>query len=114
MEKVNYDNEFSNKERYSQLNTIDEFKAFWQSSLIIESAIIPPENTNSNGGDINEPSASWKHMDTYCAGYTWCAYSSIGNGDKANDKGIVINYSLKEIEHFKKLGEIWMRGYNYS
>lgn len=114
LEKVNYDNEFSNKERYSQLNTIDEFKAFWQSSLIIESAIIPPENTNSNGGDINEPSASWKHMDSYCAGYTWCAYSSIGNGDKANDKGIVINYSLTEIEHFKKLGEIWMRGYNYS
>ena len=28
-------------------------------------------------------------------------------------EGLVINYSPEEIEHFKKLGEIWMRGYNY-
>lgn len=113
LEKVNYEDEFSHKERYSQFDTIDKFKTFWQSSLVIESAIIPPENTNSNGGDGYEPSVSWKHMEPYCAGYTWCAYSSIGNGDQANDRGLVINYSPEEIEHFKKLGEIWMRGYNY-
>ena len=47
---MNYEDEFSHKERYSQFDTIDKFKTFWQSSLVIESAIIPPENTNSNGG----------------------------------------------------------------
>ena len=114
LEKVNFEEEFNKKDRFTHLRTIDQFKSFWESKLLIESAIIPPENIFCNEEYKNEPRKAWQHMNQYCGGYTWCAYSSIGNGKNKQNKGLVISYSKKEKQYYRKLGEIWMSDYNYS
>ncbi|CAH6719883.1 putative alpha-1,3-mannosyltransferase Mnn14p [[Candida] jaroonii] len=102
--------EFASKKRYTNLQTIESFKTFFDSKLIIKQAIIPPSKSIRVDSTDGESDRSWLNMRQYCNGYTWCAYSSIGeDGDKdENLQGIIIEYSPDEINYFKQLGNVWM------
>ncbi|RCK67824.1 putative alpha-1,3-mannosyltransferase MNN14 [Candida viswanathii] len=117
LDKVDFEEEFNRHDRFTRLATLEQFRAFWEGKLVIASAVVPPQN-NAGGQDTdptgNEPRESWRHMEQYCGGYTWCAYSSIGSGQKPDDRGLVIRYTARERLYFEKLGEIWMSSYDYS
>ncbi|KAL6450799.1 MNN14 putative alpha-1 [Candida maltosa Xu316] len=110
---VDFEAEFTKGDRFTNLKTLEQFQAFWENKLEIKYAMVPPKNAQTDDEYLDEPNKAWQHMGQYCGGYTWCAYSSIGNSDDPDDKGFIIKFTPDEIEHFNKLGEVWMHSYNY-
>ncbi|KAK6460700.1 putative alpha-1,3-mannosyltransferase [Scheffersomyces coipomensis] len=111
--KVNFEGEFDVKKRYTHIKTLNEFKAFFTSKLIIKSAIVPPHLKINDDNNDGEPNLAWLNMGEYCGGYTWCGYSSVGTGDSPDAKGFLIRYSEEEQLYFGSLGDIWMEEVDY-
>lgn len=109
--KVDFKNEFSEKKRYKLIKTLKNFKAFFEDKLKIRQAIIPPTLLRADN-DLGEPGVGWYNMREYCAGYCWCAYSSMALGDPAKGEvGEIIEFTKKEQREFDAIGDIWIRDY---
>ncbi|KAK6200479.1 mannosyltransferase putative-domain-containing protein [Scheffersomyces amazonensis] len=113
LKKINFEHEFEHKKRYTKIKTLEEFKTFFTSKLIIKAAIVPPHLKLTESNDLGEPDRVWFNMGQYCSGYTWCAYSSIGSAKTPEQKGWLIEYSPKEQEYFNALGDVWMEDFDY-
>lgn len=102
--------EFEQKKRYRKYTTPKEFEDLFTGKLVITHAVIPPSKKVTVSGTDGESDRSWFNMGQYCNGYTWCAYSSIGeNPEKDPDlQGLLIDYSDEEIKWFETLGDIWV------
>lgn len=121
--EVRFLEEFNFKKRYKFLKTVESFKTFFESKVIIKNAIIPPVTLNENVGknNENEPERPWLNLREYCYGYTWCAYSLMG-GDLNRDgevfdtqiKGTLIEFTDREINRFKELGDVWTSNYEFT
>ncbi|KAL6451358.1 MNN13 putative alpha-1 [Candida maltosa Xu316] len=121
---VDYEKEanFEDQDILKFLHTPDEFKAFYESPLVITHAIIPPLSDDLKPRyNINEePSDGWSWKRNYCHEYMWCGYSSIGgdqtyepvsdNGDDEENslQGRLVTYTDEEIQFFNKLSKIWV------
>lgn len=99
--------EFEVKKRYTALKTLEEFKTFFDSKLTIKQAIIPPSIKVFSPKTDGESDKAWLNMMQYCHGYTWCAYSSIGEEYDEAKIGYVIDYNADEIRYFGEMGDIW-------
>ncbi|CAK9436889.1 uncharacterized protein LODBEIA_P14110 [Lodderomyces beijingensis] len=111
--KLDFDKEASHQSRLKFLKTAEQFKTFYYAPLRIESAIVPPLDIGfwaSNKED--EPKRGWFMDPRYCAGYMWCAYSSIGglkdDGESNRRQGRLIDFSDKERNLFTYYGDIWI------
>lgn len=112
---VNFEAEFESKQRYTDLNSINQFADFFKNKLIIQEAVIPPHAVLEADNQEHEPSRSWVNMRNYCAGYTWCAYSHIGGIYNENERsfnngasGLYIQFSPEEINKFLRIGDVWV------
>ncbi|KAG7661574.1 uncharacterized protein J8A68_004943 [[Candida] subhashii] len=112
-ENANLDDEFGHKNRYMNLKTLEAFKTFMNNKIRIKSAIVPPKQKIHAPNDIGEADRSWAHFGQYCGGYTWCAYSSIGEAKTKEERGLVINFTPAEVKHFEKIGDVWMGEFDY-
>ncbi|CAH2352361.1 putative alpha-1,3-mannosyltransferase Mnn14p [[Candida] railenensis] len=114
--RVNYDDEFRNKNRYSKYDTMEKFKELFNSKLEIKEAIIPPFDVKLGmyaHNDDFEPSWAWNKLQHSCRGYTWCAYSSIGGSESNFQSGIYVQFTDDEIDRFNELGDIWMSDFDF-
>lgn len=114
-ERVNYEEEFSNKERLKYLSSVDEMKSLYWSKLHIKQAIIPPfeDKWHTLCENIQEePKEGWKMDRGYCRSYLWCAYSSIGgfgkDGSDNTQVGYFINFDKDQIDLIEYYGDIWI------
>lgn len=121
--EVNFQDEFKIKKRYTFLKTVDTFKTFFKSKVVIKNAIIPPVTLNDTMGKNteSEPERPWLNMGEYCHGYLWCAYSLMGgelnrDGKKTDTqmKGTIIEFTDKEIKRINELGDIWTSDYDFT
>ncbi|EGW31241.1 uncharacterized protein SPAPADRAFT_72090 [Spathaspora passalidarum NRRL Y-27907] len=114
---VNFEEDFARNQRYTKFKHFDQFRTFFESKLIIKAAIVPPSEklTVPIGEQVDgEPNVAWVNNRGYCSGYTWCAYSSIGQARKSHGEvGTIIEYQPEEVEYFKRLGDIWMSDFDY-
>lgn len=111
--QVDFEYESGDKKRYSKFKTTKEYETFMRDKLKIKAAIIPPAPTVHADNDLGEPNRGWFNMRQYCFGYTWCAYSSVGEGDTEESQGLYIEFNLNEIKHFEWLGNTWMSRFDY-
>lgn len=123
LDKVNFQEEYDRKRRYTKAKSIDQFKLLFKNTLSITHAIIPPfDMRNINAyNDEHEPERSWLNMRDYCSGYTWCAYSLMGGHWTENDKdidtqvkGITIEFDENELKTMNELGDVWTSAYDYK
>ena len=114
--RVNYKDEFRNKNRYSKYDTLEKFKDLFNLKLEIKEAIIPPYDVRAGmyaHNDDFEPTWAWKKQQHSCRGYTWCAYSLIGSSKSNFQLGIYIQFTDDEINRFNELGDIWMSNFDF-
>ncbi|RLV95919.1 putative alpha-13-mannosyltransferase MNN14 [Spathaspora sp. JA1] len=116
-DRVNLEHDFKKKLRFTRFTQLNDFKTFFETKLIIKTAIIPPPKVLTvplHQLVSGEPSVAWRHMPEYCDGYTWCAYSSVGKArESKGEVGTIIEYSHEEVAYFKTLGDIWMSDFDY-
>ena len=103
-----YEQEFGSKKRYTNIKTAQAFKTFFDNKLIITHAVIPPSKALEVDNTDGESTRAWVNLRQYCNGYTWCAYSSIGESPTPEQKGLLIEYSKEEQAKFAELGDVWM------
>lgn len=122
--RVDFHKEFKAKSRWTRAKTEEEFREIFEGRAIITHAILPPFDITRSKARNNqhEPERSWLNMRQYCSGYTWCAYSLMG-GTWKNDKGEtvdttiegkVIAFTKQEIDHIKRLGNVWTSDHGYK
>ncbi|EGV64054.1 hypothetical protein CANTEDRAFT_105484 [Yamadazyma tenuis ATCC 10573] len=100
--------DFDAKKRYTKFKTLKDFEIFFNDKLVIKYAVIPPSEIITVDNTDGESNRSWMNMRQYCNGYTWCAYSSIGENPEPGMQGLVVEYSAEETEFFGVLGDLWM------
>lgn len=111
--RVDFEKEFKSKKRYWKIKTVEHFKTFFEDKLIIKQAIIPPHKKLISDNNIGEPNTAWRNMREYCAGYTWCGYSSIGEArESEGEVGKIVEYSAEEQKTFNRLGDVWIAPIN--
>lgn len=109
-QEFNAASEFESKKRYTKFKSLKDFETFFTNKLIIRNAVIPPSGTISVEHTDGESNRAWLNMGQYCNGYTWCAYSSIGDEPELDEnlQGITINFTDEEVAWFGELGDVWM------
>ncbi|EGW31031.1 uncharacterized protein SPAPADRAFT_68245 [Spathaspora passalidarum NRRL Y-27907] len=110
---VDFDNEIKKQQRFKNFHAGDALKAFYYDPVRISHAIIPPvtEDFTARKNNQDEPGKGWYRMSSYCSGYLWCAYSSVGgrtnSGDDNTIEGKIITFSKQERDLFTYYGDIW-------
>lgn len=111
--------DFERHKQFRWLETLDQFRAFYDLPLDIEACVVPPVtlfDTMDRPNDDGEPSTGWHWAREYCNQYTYCAYDRIGghrkhgNGDEEDNHvdGLLVTPSVDTRHYYRYLGDVWI------
>ncbi|CAN3373219.1 hypothetical protein DIURU_001130 [Diutina rugosa] len=111
--------DFEQHRQFRWLETLDEFRAFYDSPLDIEACIVPPEtsyDTMERKNDEGEPGVGWHWAKEYCKQYTYCAYDRIGGKRRTQDgeeedthaDGVLVTPGVETRHYYRYLGDVWI------
>ncbi|WEJ96110.1 mannosyltransferase [Yamadazyma tenuis] len=112
---VNFETEVKKHDHFKFLKDAESMREYYESSLKLRNAVIPPFNIKSEiraGNSVEEPVEGWHMERGYCHSYLWCAYSSIGgltsDGQDNTQVGQVFEFDQESIDLYSYLGDIWV------
>lgn len=80
----------------------EELKAYYESSLQITAAIVPPVQEMAHS-ELDTPLKGWDNADNYCEGRLVCAYNMVGE----KFKGKLVEFSSKSFAKYRYLASLW-------
>ncbi|WEJ96105.1 mannosyltransferase [Yamadazyma tenuis] len=112
---VNFESEVKKQEHFKFLKDAESMREYYEGSLKLKNAVIPPFNIKSAKtaeNSVEEPKEGWKMEHGYCHSYLWCAYSSIGgltsDGGDNTQVGHVYEFEQDSIDLYAYFGDIWV------
>ncbi|GMM37860.1 alpha-1,3-mannosyltransferase [Saccharomycopsis crataegensis] len=101
-----YERDFESQREKNGFQTKEEVQKFYQGTLKITDAIIPPAAPEIHN-ELGEPSKGWLPSDM-CWGYFWCAYSSIGGSSLPEHQGLVFKFDENSVLWHDYISKIYM------
>ncbi|WEJ93179.1 mannosyltransferase [Yamadazyma tenuis] len=112
---VDFEAEVKKQEHFKFLKDAKSMQEYYEGSLILKSAIIPPfmgKLVTRADNKVEEPAEGWHMEGGYCHSYLWCAYSSIGgltsDGQDNTQVGQVFEFDQDSIDLSSYFGDIWV------